>query len=120
MPTIGRYNINASIIQTIENLYKFSRAVLFNGSTNDWFRTTARLEKDAYSPSTLCYICLERILSEVPDDQKDSNSIGDRTRIYFRSLGAVVVNAEEKEKNSDIFTSMDTTLTRYKMEIDPH
>ena len=39
--TVGKYNINANIIRTIENLYdKAQCAVLFNGSTGEWFRTT--------------------------------------------------------------------------------
>ena len=38
--TIRKYNINASIIRAIENLYdKAQSAVLFNGSTEEWFRT---------------------------------------------------------------------------------
>ena len=37
--TIRKYNINASIIRAIENLYdKAQSAVLFNGSTGEWFR----------------------------------------------------------------------------------
>ena len=39
--TMRKYNINASIIRAIENLYhKAQSAVLFNGSTGEWFRTT--------------------------------------------------------------------------------
>ena len=38
--TMRKY-INASIIRAIENLYdKAQSAVLFNGSTEEWFRTT--------------------------------------------------------------------------------
>ena len=39
--TMRKNNINANIIRDIENLYdKAQSAVLFNGSTGDWFRTT--------------------------------------------------------------------------------
>ena len=39
--TMRKYNINASIIRAIENLYdKAQSAVLFNGITGEWFRTT--------------------------------------------------------------------------------
>ena len=39
--TMRKYNINANIIWAIENLNdKAQSAVLFNGSTGDWFRTT--------------------------------------------------------------------------------
>ena len=41
--TIRKYNINASIIRTIDNLYnKAQSAVLFNGSTREWFRTAVQ------------------------------------------------------------------------------
>ena len=41
--TMRKYNINVNIIQAIENLYeKAHSAVLFNGSTGEWFRTTVR------------------------------------------------------------------------------
>ena len=39
--TMRKYNIYASIIRAIENLYdKAQSAVMFNGSTGEWFRTT--------------------------------------------------------------------------------
>ena len=39
--TMRKYNINATIKRAIENLYdKAQGAVLFNGSTGEWFRTT--------------------------------------------------------------------------------
>ena len=39
--TMRTYNINASIIRAIENLFdKAQSAVLFNGSRREWFRTT--------------------------------------------------------------------------------
>ena len=39
--TMRKYNINASIIRAIQNLYdKAQSAVLFSSSTGQWFRTT--------------------------------------------------------------------------------
>ena len=41
---------NANIIRIIESLYdKAQRAVLFNASTGDWFRTTVESDKGVYS-----------------------------------------------------------------------
>ena len=41
LATMRKYNISTSIIRAIENLYDKARsAVLFNGSTSEWFRTT--------------------------------------------------------------------------------
>ena len=39
--TMKKYNISANLIRVIENLYdKATSAVLFNSSTEDWFRAT--------------------------------------------------------------------------------
>ena len=44
--TMRKYNINASIIGAIENLYdKAQSAVLFNGSTGEWLRTTVGVQQ---------------------------------------------------------------------------
>ena len=48
--TMRKYNINASIIRAIGNLYdKAQSAVLFNGSTGEWFRTTVGVRQGVYS-----------------------------------------------------------------------
>ena len=39
--TMGKYNINANLVHTIEQLYdKATSAVQMNGSIGEWFRTT--------------------------------------------------------------------------------
>ena len=39
--TMKKYNISTNLIQAIKTLYnKATSAVLFNGSIDDWFRTT--------------------------------------------------------------------------------
>ena len=58
--TMRKYNINASIIQAIENLYdKAQSAVLFNGSTGEWFRTTVGVRQGCLLTPTLFNIFLE-------------------------------------------------------------
>ena len=38
---LRKYNINANLVRTTEQLYdKATSAVQMNGSTGDWFRTT--------------------------------------------------------------------------------
>ena len=65
------YNINSSIIWAIENLYnKAQRAVLFNGSTGEWFRTTAGVRQGCLFSPTLLNIFLERIMCEALDDHE--------------------------------------------------
>ena len=108
-----KYNINASIIRAIENLYdKTQSAVLFNGSTGEWFRTTVEVRPGCLHSPTLFNIFLERIMCEALDDYEGSVSIGGRLINNFRFADDIVVNAEEEEEAGRI-------TTRYKMEIGP-
>ena len=75
--TMRKYNINASIIRAIENLYdKAQSAVLFNGSTGEWFRTTVGVRQRCLLSPTLFNIFLKRIMYEALDDHEGSVSIG--------------------------------------------
>ena len=69
--TMRKYSINASIIRAIENLYdKAQSAVLFNGSTGQWFRTTVGVRQGRLLLPTLFNIFLERIMCETLDDHE--------------------------------------------------
>ena len=97
--TMRKYNINASIIRGIENLYdKAQSAVLFNGSTEEWFRTTVGVRQGCLLTPTLFNIFLERIMCEALDDHEGSVSIGRRLTTNFRFADDIVVNAEEEEE----------------------
>ena len=96
--TMRKYNINASIIRAIENLYnKAQGVVLFNGSTGEWFRTTVGVRQGCLLSPTLFNIFLERIMCEALDDHEGSVSIGGRLITNFRFADDIVVNAEEEE-----------------------
>ena len=83
--TMRKYNINASLIRAIENLYdKTQGAVLFNGSTGEWFRTTVGVRQGYLLSQTLFNIFLERIMCEALDDHEGSVSIGGRLITNFR------------------------------------
>ena len=109
-----KYNINANIIRVIEILYdKAQSAVLFNGSTGDWFRTTAGVRLGCLLAPTLFNIFLERIMCEALDDHEGSVSIRGRLITMFRFADDIVVNVEEKEKAGVMEDRLDTTTTRY-------
>ena len=113
-----KYNINANIIRAIENLYdKTQSAVLFNGSTGDWFRTTVGVRQGCLLSPALFNIFLERIICEVLDDYEGSVSIGGRLIINFGIADDIVVNAEEEEDVGVLADRLDTTTTRYRTEI---
>ena len=118
--TMRKYNINASIIRAIENLYdKAQSAVLFNGSTREWFRTTVGVRQGYLLSPTLSNIFQERIMCEALDDHEGSVSIGGRLITNFRFADDIVVNAEEEEEAGVLIDRLDRTTTRYKMEIGP-
>ena len=118
--TMRKYNINGSIIRAIEKLYdKAQSAVLFNGSTGEWFRTTVGVRQGCLLSPTLFNILLKRIMCEALDDHEGSASIGGRLITNFRFADDIVVNAEEEEEAGVLVDYLDTTITRYKTEIGP-
>ena len=113
--TMRKYNINASIIRAIENLYdKAQSVVLFNGSTGEWFRTTVGVRQGCLLSPTPFISFLERIMCEALDDHEGSVSIEGRLNTNFR-----FADAEVEEEAGVLVDRLDTTTTRYKMEIGP-
>ena len=103
----------------IENLYdKAQSAVLFKGSTGKWFITTVGVKHGCLLSPTLFNIFLERIMCEALDDHEGSVSIGGQFITNFRFADDIVVNAEYEEAGI-LVGRLNTTTTRYKMEIGP-
>ena len=118
--TMRKNNINANIIRAIENLYdKAQSAVLFNGSTGEWFRTTIGVRQGCLLSPTLFNLFLGIIMCQALDDHEGSVSIGGRLITNFRFADGIVVNAEEEEEAGVLVDRLDRTTTRYKMEIGP-
>ena len=92
---------------------------MFSGSTGEWFRTTVGVRQGCLFSPTLFNIFPERIMCEALDDHEGSVSIGGGliTNFSFRFADDIVVNAEEEA--GVLVDRLDTTTTRYKMEIVP-
>ena len=58
-------------------------------------------------------------MCEALDDHEGSVSIGGRLITNFRFADDIVVNAEVQEEAGVLVNRLDTTTTRYKMEIGP-
>ena len=94
-----KYNISTNLIQVIKNLYnKATSAVLFNGSTGDWFRTTVGVQQRCLLSPTLFNIFLERIMTDALEDREGTVSIGGRTITNLRFADAIdgLVGEEEE------------------------
>ena len=79
------YNINANLIQVIENLYnKATSAVYLNGDIGDWVRTTVGVRQGCLLSPTLFNIFLERIMTDALEDHQGTVSIGGRTITNLR------------------------------------
>ena len=101
-----------------QNLYdKAQSAVLFSGSSGEWFRTTVGVRQGCLLSPTLFNIFLQRIMCEALDDHEGSVSIGGRLITNFRFADDIVVNAEEEEEAGVLIDRLDRATTRYKMKI---
>ena len=82
--TMRKYNISASLIRVIKNLYnKATSAVLFNSSVGVWFRTTVGVQQGCLLSPTLSNIFLERIMTDTLKDHEGTISIRGRTITNF-------------------------------------
>ena len=82
---MNKYNISTNLIRVIKNLYdKGTRAVLFNSSIRNWFRTTVGFRQGCLLSPTLFNIFLEMIMTDALEDHEGTVSVGGRTIINLR------------------------------------
>ena len=75
MLAIIKKYISTNLIRVIKNLYdKATRAVLFNSSIGDWFRTTFGVLQGCLLSPTLFNIFLERIMTDALEDYEGTVS----------------------------------------------
>ena len=118
LATMRKYNINANLVRTIEQLYyKATSAVQMNGSIGEWFRTTVGVRQGCLLSPTLFNIFLERILSDALEEHDAKVSISGRniTNLWFTD--DIDVLAEEEQELEALVESLDKTCTSYKMKI---
>ena len=112
------YNINANLIKVIESLYsKATRAVYYNGSIGEWFRTTVGVRQGCLLSPTLFNIFLERIMTDALENHEGSVSIGGRTIANLRFADDIDALAGKEDEPVKLINHLDTTSTKYGMEI---
>ena len=116
--TMRKYNINANLVRAIEHLCDNAiSAVHMNGSTGEWFRTTAGVRQGCLLSPTLLNIFLIRIMSNALEVHDGKVSIGGRTITNLRFVDNIDALAEEEQELEALVESLDKICTRYKMEI---
>ena len=70
------YNINDNLIRVID---KATSAVYYNGSMDDWFKTTVGVRQGCLLSHILFNNFLERIMADALEDHEGTVSIGGRT-----------------------------------------
>ena len=116
--TMRKYNINTNLIRAIEHLYdKATSAVLFNGSTGDWFRTTVGVRQGCLLSPTLFNIFLERIMTDALEQHEGTVSIGGRTITNLRFADDIDGLAGSEQELVSLVEHLDNTAEDYGMEI---
>ena len=112
--TMRLYNINANLINAIQNLYdKATGAVCFNGSTGDWFRTTVKVRQGCLLSPTPFNIFLEIIMADALEDHKSTVSIGGRTISNLRFADDKDGLAGSELELGNLVERLDKTSTAY-------
>ena len=91
-----KYNINANLLHTIEQLYdKVTSAVQMNSSTGEWFRTP-----------TFFNIFLKQIMTDALEEHDGKVSIGGRNIINWRFADDIDALAEEEQELEALVESL--------------
>ena len=116
--TMRYYNISSNLIRVIEHLYdRATSAVLFNGTTGEWFRTTVGVRQGCLLSPTLFNVFLERIMTDALADHEGSVSICGKTITNLRFADDIDGLAGSEEELISLVDRLDTTSQAYGMEI---
>ena len=116
--TMRPYNINANLIQVIENLYNKATSVVYlNGDIGDWFRTTVGVRQRCLLSPTLFSIFLERIMTDALEDQQGTVSIGGRTITNLGFADDIDGLAGKEEELAFLVDRLNKTSAAFGMEI---
>ena len=118
--TMHKYNIGANLITIIKSLYeKATSAVLYNGNTGDWFRTTVGVRQGCLLSPTLFNIFLEKIMTDELENHEGTVKIGGRTITNLHFADDIDGLAGKEEELENLVKKVETTSTAYGMEISP-
>ena len=115
-----KYNIGANLITIIKSLNeKATSAVLYNGNTGDWFRTTVGVRQGCLLSPTLFSIFLEKIMTDALENHEGTFKISGRIITNLRFADDIDGLAGKEEELENLVKKVETASTAYGMEITP-
>ena len=89
--TMKRFNINITLIETIENLYSSMAEsdVIIDGKVGAWFRTTTGVRQGGLHSPTLFNIMLEQIMNDALDKHDGIVNMGGKIITNLRCSGDI-------------------------------
>ena len=115
-----KYNIGANLITIIKSLYKkATSAVLYNGNTGDWFRTTVGVRQGCLLSPTLFNIFLEKIMTDALENHEGTVKMGGRIITILRFAHDIDGLDGKEEELENLVKKMKAASTAYGMEINP-
>ena len=116
--TTKKYNISTNLIRVIKNFCdNATRAVFFNSSIADWFRTTIGVRQGCLLSPNLFNIFLERLLTDALEDHGGTVSTGGRTFTNLRFADDIDGLEGEEEELAKLVERLNKASTAYGMEI---
>ena len=112
------YNINANLIEFIENLYNnATSAVYLSGGIGDWFRTTVGVRQGCLLSPNLFNTSQQRIMTDALEEQQGTVSIGGKTISNFRFADDIDGLAGKEEALASLVDHLNKTSEGFGMEI---
>ena len=104
-----KYNINANLVCTIEQVYDKTTSAVQLISTGEWFRTTVGGRQGCLLSPTIFNIFLKWIMTDALEEHNGKFSIGGRNITNLHFANYIDALAEEKEELKALVDSLDKT-----------
>ena len=116
--TMKKYKIGKGMINLVQQLYEHAKTTVMIGDTySDWFISTVGVRQGCILSPTLFNLFLERILNDALENFEGGIKCGGLTINNLRFADDIDLIGSNNEELEDLTARLDTTSSRYGMEI---